>query len=102
MPRAHAEACLIGVRCALQPPPSTRQSVESSSMHGRRRIVAILGTFFLSPAALAAQDRSEDRIPEYKTVLTPDDARIAGLKREAIQRVDGMQKLTQEMVDMVF
>jgi aminobenzoyl-glutamate utilization protein B len=71
-------------------------------MHGRRTVAAALIWLTLGPAALAAQDRSGERIPEYRTVLTPDDARVAALKREAIQRVDGMQKLTQEIVDMVF
>src|SRR3712207_6255876 len=71
-------------------------------MPGRQVIAAVLATTLLAPPRAPAQDRSEDRIPEYRTVLTPDDARIASLKREAIQRVDGMQKLTQEIVDMVF
>jgi aminobenzoyl-glutamate utilization protein B len=56
----------------------------------------------LAPMGVHAQDRAEDRLPEYKTVLTPDDARAAALKRDAMQRVDSMQKLTQEIVDMVF
>jgi aminobenzoyl-glutamate utilization protein B len=71
-------------------------------MHGRHTIAATLVAFLFAPAPLAAQDRREERTPEFRTVLTPDDARVAALKREAIQRVDGMQKLTQEMVDMVF
>ncbi|MDQ3948967.1 MAG: amidohydrolase [Gemmatimonadota bacterium] len=71
-------------------------------MHARRIAVTTLVWLALGPAPLAAQDRGDERIPEYKTVLTPDDARVAALKREAIQRVDGMQKMTQEIVDMVF
>jgi aminobenzoyl-glutamate utilization protein B len=71
-------------------------------MHSRSRVAASLIGVLVAPSVLAAQASGEERIPEYKTVLTPDDARAAALKREAIQRVDGMQKLTQEMVDMVF
>jgi aminobenzoyl-glutamate utilization protein B len=71
-------------------------------MHGRHAVAALLVGSLLAPAAVAAQAAGEERIPEYKTVLTPDDARAAALKRAAIQRVDGMQKMTQEMVDMVF
>jgi aminobenzoyl-glutamate utilization protein B len=71
-------------------------------MHGRHAVIATLIGSLLTPAAVAAQTPDDERIPEYKTVLTPDDARVAALKREAIQRVDGMQKMTQEMVDMVF
>jgi aminobenzoyl-glutamate utilization protein B len=72
--------------------------------HGRLKANVMLAVALLAPAALHPQQqrRGEDSIPEYKTVLAPDDARVAALKREAIQRVDGMQKLTQEIVDMVF
>src|SRR5688572_5791761 len=71
-------------------------------MQGKHAIATVVIGSLLGPVAVAAQASGDERIPEYKTVLTPDDARIAALKREAIQRVDGMQKLTQEMVDMVF
>jgi aminobenzoyl-glutamate utilization protein B len=70
-------------------------------MHGRHAFAGMLIGILLAPLT-AAQTPGEERIPEYKTVLPPDDARIVALKREAMQRVDGMQKLTQEMVDMVF
>jgi aminobenzoyl-glutamate utilization protein B len=69
---------------------------------GGLKVAAILTTMFVASPPIFAQDRGEDRIPQYQTVLTPDDPRMATLKREAIQRVDGMQKLTQEIVDMVF
>jgi aminobenzoyl-glutamate utilization protein B len=71
-------------------------------MQHRHAVAATLVGTLLAPSTLAAQATAEDRIPEYKVVLTADDARVAALKREAIQRVDGMQKMTQEMVDMVF
>jgi aminobenzoyl-glutamate utilization protein B len=70
-------------------------------MYSRRTVVALVW-LAVWPIALAGQDRGEGRIPEYRTVLTPDDSRVAALKREAVQRVDRMQKLTQEIVDMVF
>ena len=70
-------------------------------MTGRQTAAAFVW-LALTPATLVPQDRPEERVPEYRTVLPPDDARIAALKREAIQRVDGLQKLTQEVVDMVF
>jgi aminobenzoyl-glutamate utilization protein B len=71
-------------------------------MHVRPAIAITLVSLTFAPTTLAAQDRTDERPPDFRTVLTPDDARVAALKREAIQRVDGMQKLTQEMVDMVF
>jgi aminobenzoyl-glutamate utilization protein B len=71
-------------------------------MHGRLTVAASLIGFVLTPSAVVAQAPAEQRILDYKTVLTPDDARAAALKGEAIRRVDGMQKMTQEMVDMVF
>jgi aminobenzoyl-glutamate utilization protein B len=70
--------------------------------NGTLRRARLLAAIVLAPAGAGAQERPQDSIPQYRTVLTPDDPRIAALKRAAIQRIDGMQKLTQEMVDMVF
>ena len=74
-----------------------------SRMRSRRvDIAGMVAIALLVPGVARAQEQGERRAAEYRTSLPPDDARVAALKREAIQRVDGMQKLTQEMVDMVF
>ena len=60
----------------------------------------------MSSAARAQQDAQHG--PETREEVTfpvnipGDDARVAGLKKEAIRMVDSMSTFTQQMVDMVF
>jgi aminobenzoyl-glutamate utilization protein B len=82
----------------------------SSSMrffHARAAAAAlVLG---VTPTLLAAQGRGgrgggPDNRPEvtFPVNIPADDARLAGLKKEAVRLVDSMATFTQQMVDQVF
>src|SRR6476620_3975078 len=68
-----------------------------------RSIAALLTAI---PAILAAQGRAA--VPEhnpaidFKVDLPADDARLTGLKTQAMRMVDSMSTFTQQMVDQIF
>jgi aminobenzoyl-glutamate utilization protein B len=66
---------------------------------------AALALLLAAPAAPAAGAQEPNtRIvgADFVTAMPKDDARLAALKREALRKVDSMQTLTQEIVDMLF
>src|SRR5207248_1300976 len=72
----------------------------------RTATAVIIGGSLLLPWRAEAQrgGQGPDNRPEvaFQVNLPADDARIAGLKKEAIRMVDSMSTFTQQMVDMVF
>lgn len=76
------------------------------SFPSRFGVVTFACAAFVIPASAIAQrgGQAADTRPEvsFNVNLPPDDARIAGLKKEAMRMVDSMSTFTQQMVDMVF
>ena len=68
-----------------------------------RSIAALLTAI---PAILAAQGRASapehNAAIDFKVDLPADDARLAGLKTQAMRMVDSMSTFTQQMVDQIF
>ncbi|HYC49522.1 MAG TPA: amidohydrolase [Gemmatimonadaceae bacterium] len=67
----------------------------------------LLGFMVVAPVSLMAQGpggAANQRRPDldFKVDIPTDDARLAGLKNRAMQLVDSMAPLTQQMVDMLF
>jgi aminobenzoyl-glutamate utilization protein B len=67
-----------------------------------------VGLLMLAPASSSAQGPGgpggNQRRPDmdFKVDIPADDARLAGLKNRAIQLVDSLAPMTQQMVDMLF
>ncbi len=68
-------------------------------MHRFVRLATVATVFCLGglPIAAAPQDT-----PVPKPAVSSAEARVAALKQQAIAGVDGMQTLTQQMIDQVF
>ena len=68
------------------------------------RLIAAL--LLAVPTIVSAQARGgvPERNPaiDFKVDLPPDDARLAGLKTQAMRMVDSMSTFTQQMVDQIF
>ena len=68
---------------------------------------AVLGVSLIHAPSLHAQRDGREGPETREEVTFPvnipgDDARIAGLKKEAVRMIDSMSTFTQQMVDMVF